>query len=100
MRALLQLRVQREERALSGDGVCRGENQLEEKLRTSVGRLTDETAAEIGIQISDTFRYLHCRNPRVIYRDLNSKLLKTVESMNRDHPIARVSLNFGPRELY
>ena len=59
----------------------------------SGGRLTDETAVEIGIQISDMFGYLHCRNPPVIYRDLNSKLLKTVETMTRAHPTARVSLN-------
>ena len=46
----------------------RGET-LDQKLKT-VGRLSEESATSVALQIAETLQYLHSCNPPVIYRDL------------------------------
>ena len=68
----------------------RGET-LENKLNCA-GRLDEQGAGAIALQIADTLRYLHSCNPPVIYRDLkpsNVILKPSGEVMLVDFGIAR-----------
>src|SRR5947209_4727056 len=53
---------------------------LEEKLRTSGGRLTQSEAIELTLQVCDALDYLHSRIPPIVYRDLKpSNIMVTAE---------------------
>ncbi len=68
----------------------RGET-LDQQLKT-VGRLSEESATSVALQIAETLQYLHSCNPPVIYRDLkpsNVILKPSGQLMLVDFGIAR-----------